>query len=238
MKLRRKTGYSRKALLQFGIDLSWAKAAKLSNRQTSQGLVTVKTAGKVAAIVELSCETDFVARGEPFKQLLASLVTAALEHVKRAPAQQSDKISTQTFDVDSVKTADGKSLKEVISMGIGKLGENISAKRIKAFWAPQDSEFYNGSHPKDGLQDIPMGRFVSLLAMNRKKSEGQFLTERLADQLCQHIIGMRSESLGTSVDPNEAKKQTETSKNADGQDELNEFFQGQATQMDAEIDKD
>ncbi|CAJ0947768.1 unnamed protein product, partial [Mesorhabditis belari] len=133
-----------------------------------------------------------------------------------------------------VKTADGKSLKEVIAIGVGKLGENISAKRIKAFWAPQDSEFYNGSHPKDGLQDIPMGRFVSLLAMNRKKIGGQFPTERLADQLCQHIIGMRSESLGTPVDPNEAKKQTETAKNADGQDELNEFFQGQTTQMDAD----
>ena len=40
-----------------------------------------------------------------------------------------------------------------------------------------------------------------------------------------------SESLGTPVDPNEVKKQAETVKSADGQDELNEFFQGQVFEV-------
>ncbi|VDM65282.1 unnamed protein product [Strongylus vulgaris] len=92
MKLRKRTGYSyvncRKALVQFGSENlaeaekwlrerakseGWAKAAKLSSRATTQGLIAVKSAGSVAVIVEMSCETDFVARGDNFKSLVRLL---------------------------------------------------------------------------------------------------------------------------------------------------------------------
>ncbi|PAV70767.1 hypothetical protein WR25_05400 isoform B [Diploscapter pachys] len=88
-KLRKRTGYSfvncKKALLQCGPDNlaeaekwlrdnaakeGWAKAAKLSSRETTQGLVGLQAEGNVATLVELSCETDFVARGESFKNLV------------------------------------------------------------------------------------------------------------------------------------------------------------------------
>lgn len=48
-----------------------AKAGKKSDRATSEGLIYayVHNTGKVGAMVELSCETDFVARNEAFKEL-------------------------------------------------------------------------------------------------------------------------------------------------------------------------
>ena len=48
-----------------------AKVAKLADRATNQGLVEayVHTGGRVGAIVELGCETDFVARTPEFKDL-------------------------------------------------------------------------------------------------------------------------------------------------------------------------
>uniref|UniRef100_A0A0K0D2V5 Elongation factor Ts, mitochondrial n=1 Tax=Angiostrongylus cantonensis TaxID=6313 RepID=A0A0K0D2V5_ANGCA len=89
MKLRKRTGYSfvncRKAILQFGPGNleeavkwlnqkaqteGWEKATKLSSRPTTQGLIAVKSTESVAAVTELNCETDFVARGDNFKDLV------------------------------------------------------------------------------------------------------------------------------------------------------------------------
>jgi len=59
-----------------------AKAAKKAGRQTNEGIIEpyVHTGGRVASLVELNCETDFVARTPEFKQLahdLAMQVVAA-----------------------------------------------------------------------------------------------------------------------------------------------------------------
>src|SRR4030043_726066 len=47
------------------------KAQKKSERTTSQGLVEayIHTAGRIGALIEVNCETDFVARTDEFKQL-------------------------------------------------------------------------------------------------------------------------------------------------------------------------
>ncbi|CAJ0577079.1 unnamed protein product, partial [Mesorhabditis spiculigera] len=234
-KLRKKTGYSyvncRKALLQFGSDLAeaekwlrqnaekegWAKAAKLSSRQTTQGLVGVKAAGKTAAIVELSCETDFVARGDPFKDLLRTLVDATLQHAEKTVASSGSTLQKQNFDVETVKSDDGKTLKEIVAMAVGRLGENISMRRVEAYYAPEGSVLYGGSHPKEGTDEYPMGRFVSVVAIARAPS-AQFPTERLANQLCQHIIGMRSETLGTPAVQSKDTKKEEATTNIDAEE--------------------
>ena len=43
-----------------------AKAAEKAERETKEGVVTVKVDGDKAAIVKLTCETDFVAKNEEF----------------------------------------------------------------------------------------------------------------------------------------------------------------------------
>src|ERR1700683_325015 len=56
-----------------------AGAAKRSDREASEGAVAVATSGEAAAVVELRCETDFVAKAEEFVALadeLAALVAA------------------------------------------------------------------------------------------------------------------------------------------------------------------
>jgi translation elongation factor EF-Ts len=47
---------------------------RLSNRATKQGLVGVATQGNVAAIVEINCETDFVAKADEFKSLVGRIL--------------------------------------------------------------------------------------------------------------------------------------------------------------------
>ncbi|KJH49122.1 hypothetical protein DICVIV_04752 [Dictyocaulus viviparus] len=65
----------------------------LSARPTTQGLVAVKSSGSVAAVVELNCETDFVSRGNKFKDLLAKLTRSVLDCAKKStPENMSDKM--------------------------------------------------------------------------------------------------------------------------------------------------
>lgn len=52
------------------LTINWIYNFRLSSRATTQGLVAVQSVDSVGVIVELSCETDFVARGDNFKTLV------------------------------------------------------------------------------------------------------------------------------------------------------------------------
>ncbi|GMS78655.1 hypothetical protein PENTCL1PPCAC_830, partial [Pristionchus entomophagus] len=251
-ELRQRTGYSfvncKKALEQYDrtqLDEAvkwlhelakkegWKKAEKLSTRQTSQGLVGVKIDGDVGAVVELSCETDFVARGEPFQQLLVSLANSVAASAKKQQWPVSQRMETKTLVFDELADENGKSLREVLTDSVGRIGENLTVKSIRIYKAPEGVQFFGASHPKHTVSDVSMGRFVSVLAMKRLAPEGTvFPSVRLADQICQHVIGMRSEGLGEPPLPRLAKKEEVKEESKSEEDELNDFFAGQTTTID------
>jgi len=90
--LRKQTGAGmmdcKAALLECEGDMAKAKdwlrekgkagATKRGDRSADQGTVDVALDGNVAAVVELNCETDFVAKGPQFKQLVADLVAIVM----------------------------------------------------------------------------------------------------------------------------------------------------------------
>src|SRR4051812_37946266 len=90
--LRKETGAGmmdcKRALEENGGDLDASKrwlrekglsaAAKRSGRTASEGAVEVATASGVGAIVELVCETDFVAKGDDIRETLVHLVGSVL----------------------------------------------------------------------------------------------------------------------------------------------------------------
>uniref|UniRef100_A0A8R1I190 Elongation factor Ts, mitochondrial n=1 Tax=Caenorhabditis japonica TaxID=281687 RepID=A0A8R1I190_CAEJA len=214
MTLRKRTGYSyvncRKALVKFGENdmenavkwlkeaaakEGWAKAAKLGTRVTSNGLVSVANDQSTAAVVELSCETDFVARSGAFKDLLSSITNSALLKAKTEPQPSGSKLQEFTYELANLSDTDGKNMRDVLSLAIGKLGENMAVKRVKVYKAPQGTDLFGASHPKDGTEQLPMGRFISLVALTQS-APGSISSQQLAGQICQHIIGMSPESLG------------------------------------------
>jgi elongation factor Ts len=91
--LRQETGAgimdAKKALLETNGDMAQAKRwlrehglasmSKRESRENSQGAVGVSRKGNLAAIVSLKCETDFVAKSEPFLNVLDELVVTVLE---------------------------------------------------------------------------------------------------------------------------------------------------------------
>lgn len=63
--------------------LGWAKATKLEGRQAVQGLVAVTTNKNNGALVELNCETDFVARNEVFQKMAEVAAIAVLNYAEK-----------------------------------------------------------------------------------------------------------------------------------------------------------
>ena len=118
--LRRATGAgmldSKRALEETGGDMDKAKtwlreqglagAAKRSDREATQGAVALAVSGRNASIVELRCETDFVAKAETFVNLTDELAQLVAEKGEQATADR-------TEDIDELKTT----LKENISVG-------------------------------------------------------------------------------------------------------------------------
>jgi len=102
------------------------KAAKKSDRVTSQGLIEsyIHQNGRVGVLVEVLCETDFVARTDIFKDLVHEIcMQVAAMNPKDVKA-----LLAQEYIRDGSRTI-GNLVKEAIA----KLGENIVVKRLQRF---------------------------------------------------------------------------------------------------------
>jgi len=105
-----------------------AGAAKRVDREASQGAVALAVAGRAAAIVELRCETDFVAKAEHFVNLVDELAQLVAEKGEGAAAERTD-------DIDDLKTT---------------LKENISVGRVVRFEMGDDSVVGTYLHMQSG----------------------------------------------------------------------------------------
>lgn len=116
-------------------------ASKKSSRETSEGIIDcyIHTGGRVAAVVELNCETDFVARTTEFKDLAHNL---AMQVAAMAPTYlDSESVPTsenvnpeesclmeQSFIRDPSTT-----IRDLVNETVGKVGENIRVRRFQRF---------------------------------------------------------------------------------------------------------
>jgi len=101
-----------------------AKAAKRAGKETSEGTIALATGDGVAALIELGCETDFVAKTPDFQALAASLARAAVAANATTP---------DALLAANVGSAKGS---EVIAAAIGRIGENIQLKRVEQLATP------------------------------------------------------------------------------------------------------
>jgi len=129
-----------------------ARAARKAGRETSQGLVHayIHGGGRIGALIEVNCETDFVARTDEFKQLvhdLAMQVAATAPRyvsVEDVPADVLEEGareagSAEKFIEQAVLLAQpfikdpSRTVEEVIKEAIARLGENIRVRRFARF---------------------------------------------------------------------------------------------------------
>uniref|UniRef100_T1GPU6 Elongation factor Ts, mitochondrial n=1 Tax=Megaselia scalaris TaxID=36166 RepID=T1GPU6_MEGSC len=199
--LRKKTGYTfancKKALEMNNNDMEkaekwlndqaqsmgWSKATatKLEGRTTAQGLVGVLVKNNIASMVEINCETDFVARNEHFRNFV--------DHVSKVCTKYTE---TTEFDGDLWKLGfEGEALKNLKAED-----ENASLRRAICFKTNNYMKLYGYAHPspvnemREGITHV--GKFGTIVAFN---GEGSIPLD-LQRNLCQHIVGMNPKKIG------------------------------------------
>lgn len=129
-----------------------AKAGKKASRTANQGVITpyVHSQGRICAMVELNCETDFVARTDNFKQLaydIAMQVAAMSPRFVSADAVTEDdwaELEREFGDRDTATKAvvlleqsfikDAKqTINDLVRSAIAVIGENIVVRRFERF---------------------------------------------------------------------------------------------------------
>jgi elongation factor Ts len=101
-----------------------AKADKKAARGGAEGTVAVERAGSSAVLVEVNCETDFVARGDEFQAFARAVARVAIE---KAPKDVNALVAL---------TSGASTLDEQRRALIAKIGENISVRRFERVTAP------------------------------------------------------------------------------------------------------
>jgi elongation factor Ts len=151
-ELRERTGAGimdcKRALDEAGSDLTsaekllkeWGLAGvhKKAGREANQGLIEsyIHAGGRIGALVEVNCETDFVARTDDFRALVREIAmqVAAMNPGRisadepSADGQEDVPLLEQSYIRDSSKT-----IRELVHEGIAKLGENIVIRRFARF---------------------------------------------------------------------------------------------------------
>lgn len=126
------------ALLQNDCDLDkasdWlrekglAKAAKKASRIAAEGLSVVKSLNDKTVVLEVNCETDFVAKGDAFRELVETLATKILiENIKT---------------VDELKAAS----ESLIADATVKMGEKFDIRRFVVLTKEGDQDVYSYIH--------------------------------------------------------------------------------------------
>jgi elongation factor Ts len=205
-KLREKTGVGmmdcKKALVEvvgdFDEAIAWlrkkghASASKKAGRATAEGLSAIVIDGSNAAIVEVNCETDFVARNEKFQELVDGIRKLALqcdsvEELKKAKYSNSD------------KTVD-----EEILSSVTTLGENITLGRTARF---SINKGCIAGYVHNALMDN--GGKISVLVMLESELPEEKL-QSLAKQIAMHIAAAKPEFLKIEdVNPTLVEKEKE-----------------------------
>ena len=128
---------ARRALREKGI----ASAARKASRETNEGLVEsyIHSGGRVGALVEVNCETDFVARTEDLKTLAHDL---AMQVAAMAPlyVDEDDVPEGEDHNPQEVCLLQQASIRDLdvtvqdlVSEAVGRLGENIRVRRFARF---------------------------------------------------------------------------------------------------------
>ena len=154
-----------------------AAAAKKSGRAAAEGLVGIASAQRVAAMVEVNAETDFVARNEQFQSFVETVATLALD----------------VSDVEALKAAaypgGTRSVAEELTHLIATIGENMTIRRATRIAVHQGVvATYMHQALRQGL-----GR-IGVLVGIEAPSETEAL-EMLGRQVGMHVAAARPEAL-------------------------------------------
>ena len=169
-----------------------AKAQKKSGRIAAEGVIGVRVARGNASIVEVNCETDFVAKNSEFQELVRSLLEASKNVISL----------NEVLSVES----QGKKIEDLLVEKVSSIGEKIGIRRYYRL----DSE-YIYSYVHNSVSDN-LGKIGVLVALSSEN-------ESLGKQLAMHIaasnpLGLSEKDLSDNLLEREKKVYLEQAKDS------------------------
>ncbi|MCA2984403.1 translation elongation factor Ts [Gemmatimonas sp.] len=151
-----------------------AKAEKRADRSTSEGIVggDVFNHGTSAALIEVACETDFVARNEDF----GKIVTALLAH-----RVQSTAADIEAFLAEPMTGSPSESVEEYVKAAAAKTGEAVNVKRTVRFDA--------GANGQVGMYRHHNGKLATIVQVTASSPEvaNHEATKELVKYIAEHV---------------------------------------------------
>lgn len=193
-ELRDKTGAgmmdAKKALVETDGDMEkamdvlrqkgMASADKKMGRIAAEGLVATSILDNAGAMVEVNCETDFVAKNEEFKELTSCLAEVVAK--------------TNPADVDALLASTcekcGKAISEVIKEKIASIGEKITFRRFVRYEGVTASYVHNGKIGVLVQADKKDDELLNDICLHIASSAPEFITR---DEIPQSVIDHETE---------------------------------------------
>jgi len=184
-----------------------AKASKKMSRDAKEGVIVLSVDESKSSLLEVNCETDFVAKNEDFISFVKEL------------GDLNNNCFSDLSKLDKSKMLNNKTVNENLVALIAKIGEKITINRAKTIESKKSRNFsYQHSVIKDNVSKL--GVIVSL--DNEEKTEEMSL---FGKQLAMHIaasnpIALTSDKIENKVLEKEQELITEELKNSGKPDDI------------------
>lgn len=164
-----------------------SSAAKKSARITTEGLISINNNEKIATIVELNSETDFVARNDKFQELALHIAEAGLN------------TKTDNF-VEEVKelSINGEKIADELTNKIAVIGENLQLRRGRKITLNGDGLIVSYVHSAVAPN---LGKIGVLVALNSTADKNAL--QELGKEIAMHIAASKPEFLNKEQVPAE-----------------------------------
>ncbi|KAJ1820661.1 Elongation factor Ts, mitochondrial [Coemansia sp. RSA 2598] len=167
------------------------KAEKVKGRAATEGAIAVhiNDAQTAASIVELGCETDFVARNATFVDLASAVARAGIDFGR------SDVLASVEIDQLSKKMLGDKSVGDTITEAIGRLGENMVLRRASAVGSGAASDIIVSGYihgavaGTDGASAGKIGGLVVVRSSSADRQGHRATLVQLSRRLAQQVVG-------------------------------------------------
>ena len=151
-----------------------SKAAKKAERNAAEGLSEAVSNDTNAVIVEVNCETDFVARNEEFKTLINTIANTLLNN------------DVNTMEEANKLVVDNETIEEKVVAFTAKIGEKISFRRFEKLTKTESQEF--------GIYSHMGGKITSVVVLEGKNPE-------VAKDIAMHVAAMNPSYLTSNDIP-------------------------------------
>jgi elongation factor Ts len=148
-----------------------AAAGKKAGRVTTEGVVAVYTAGSQGVLVEVNCETDFVAKTDAFRQFVDTIGNLVIS----SGAKDVETLMKLRFPNDP----EGHNVEQALSSMIAKTGENITIRRFVSYRA--------GDHGLIGTYVHGGGKIGVMVELGAENAARKPQVESIVREVAMHV---------------------------------------------------